>query len=171
MPCTSLLELIEIEPSNASQQLAVLRRTSLVTSTRSGGEVVYSVSVPEVDLLLAARAILSGIIVVRDEPEPQLTGTSTESLTGAFDLMSSAVDGSRTTRWTQVARRRTRRSRPGDPTGRPRGPGRDLPAGPPRWACRVALALGFELRLRYGRDGRTRHYSGRGRRACRHLRW
>src|SRR5690348_11201666 len=57
-----LLEEIAIEPSNLSQQLAVLRRTSMVVSRREGGEVVYSVSVPEVrDLLLAARTILSGI--------------------------------------------------------------------------------------------------------------
>jgi DNA-binding transcriptional ArsR family regulator len=60
-----LLEQIEIEPSNLSQQLAVLRRTSLVISHRRGGEVIYSVSSPEVrDLLLAARHILSGLIHV-----------------------------------------------------------------------------------------------------------
>lgn len=71
-----LLERIEIEPSNLSQQLAVLRRTSLVTSSRVGGEVVYSVSVPEVrDLLMSARTILS-LVAVRGEPEPQLTGTT-----------------------------------------------------------------------------------------------
>ncbi|MGD9958270.1 ArsR/SmtB family transcription factor [Nocardioides sp.] len=69
-----LLEKIAIEPSNLSQQLAVLRRTSLVVSHRQGGEVVYSVSVPEVrDLLLAARSILSGIIAVRGELEAELT--------------------------------------------------------------------------------------------------
>lgn len=57
-----LLELIAIEPSNLSQQLAVLRRTSLVTSRRLRGEVFYSVSSPEVrDLLLAARRILAHI--------------------------------------------------------------------------------------------------------------
>ena len=79
-----LLERIEIEPSNLSQQLAVLRRTSLVTSTRSGGEVVYSVSVPEVrDLLLAARTILSGIIAVRGALEPELTEPAAQKLTGA----------------------------------------------------------------------------------------
>ena len=56
-----LLEKISIEPSNLSQQLAVLRRTSLVVTYRRAGEVFYSVSVPEVrDLLLAARSILSG---------------------------------------------------------------------------------------------------------------
>lgn len=64
-----LLELIEIEPSNLSQQLAVLRRTSLVVATRQGGEVIYSVSVPEVrDLLMAARRILSGLIHVDNGP-------------------------------------------------------------------------------------------------------
>ncbi len=61
-----LLEQIDIEASNLSQQLAVLRRTSLVVSHRHGGEVRYSISVPEVrDLLLAARRILSGLIVVK----------------------------------------------------------------------------------------------------------
>lgn len=69
-----LLEKIAIEPSNLSQQLAVLRRTSLVVSHRSGGEVLYSVSVPEVrDLLLAARSILSGIIAVQGELDAELT--------------------------------------------------------------------------------------------------
>ncbi len=69
-----LLEKIAIEPSNLSQQLAVLRRTSLVVSHRQGGEVVYSVSVPEVrDLLLAARRILSGILAARGVLEAELT--------------------------------------------------------------------------------------------------
>lgn len=57
-----LLAAIGIEASSLSQQLAVLRRTSLVVSRREGGNVVYSVSVPEVrDLLAAARSILTGL--------------------------------------------------------------------------------------------------------------
>ena len=65
-----LLEKIAIEPSNLSQQLAVLRRTSLVVSHRQSGEVIYSVSVPEVrDLLLAARRILTGLINVDADSE------------------------------------------------------------------------------------------------------
>ena len=53
---------VEIEASNLSQQLSVLRRARMVTSTRRAGEVVYSISVPEVqDLLLAGRRILSQI--------------------------------------------------------------------------------------------------------------
>ncbi len=63
-----LLEAIEIEPSNLSQQLAVLRRAGLVVQHRVGGEVVYSVAVPEVrDLLMAARAILLELLSEQDE--------------------------------------------------------------------------------------------------------
>jgi DNA-binding transcriptional ArsR family regulator len=68
-----LLDAIAIEPSNLSQQLAVLRRTSLVVSHRRGSQVVYSVSVPEVrDLLLAARSILYGIAASQADLEPEL---------------------------------------------------------------------------------------------------
>lgn len=62
-----LLDRIEIESSNLSQQLAVLRHAGLVSQHRDGSTVVYSVSVPEVrDLLIAARAILLGIITEQD---------------------------------------------------------------------------------------------------------
>lgn len=72
-----LLEKIAIEPSNLSQQLAILRRTSMVVPHRNGAEVVYSVSVPEVrDLLLAARTILSGILASQVELEAELTPTT-----------------------------------------------------------------------------------------------
>jgi DNA-binding transcriptional ArsR family regulator len=67
-----LLENIAIEPSNLSQQLAVLRRASLVISHRQGGEVTYTISAPEVrELLLVAREILSGLIHVQDEVDRQ----------------------------------------------------------------------------------------------------
>jgi DNA-binding transcriptional ArsR family regulator len=63
-----LLAEIDIEPSNLSQQLAVLRRAGLVAQRREGSEVVYSVSVPEVrDLLMAARSILRQMIVDQDD--------------------------------------------------------------------------------------------------------
>jgi ArsR family transcriptional regulator len=68
-----LLQEIAIEPSNLSQQLAVLRRTQLVVSRRQAGEVIYSVSAPEVrDLLLAARRILTDLIKLDIEPTPGL---------------------------------------------------------------------------------------------------
>ena len=69
-----LLEQIAIEPSNLSQQLAVLRRTTLVASRRKDGEVVYSISVPEVrDLLIAARSILTSLAATQTEFESELT--------------------------------------------------------------------------------------------------
>ncbi len=68
-----LLSAIEIEPSNLSQQLAVLRRAGLVAQRREGSEVVYSVSVPEVrDLLLAARVILRTLIDGQDQLKKDL---------------------------------------------------------------------------------------------------
>lgn len=55
-----LREHVVIEASNLSQQLSVLRKAQLVVSNRKDGEVVYSISVPEVrDLLLAGRRILA----------------------------------------------------------------------------------------------------------------
>lgn len=72
------LEKIVIEPSNLSQQLAVLRRASMVVFYRRGSEVVYSVSVPEVrDLLLAARSILFGIAASQSDLEPEPAPVST----------------------------------------------------------------------------------------------
>ena len=54
-----LAQYIEIEASNLSAQLAVLRRAGLVVPRRVGHEAQYSISVPEVrDLLTAGRRIL-----------------------------------------------------------------------------------------------------------------
>ena len=64
-----LLQAITVEPSNLSQHLAVLRRTQLVLSRREGGEVIYSVSAPEVrELLLIARRILTDLLNLELEP-------------------------------------------------------------------------------------------------------
>jgi DNA-binding transcriptional ArsR family regulator len=58
-----LLDQIDIEPSNLSQQLAILRRAGLIVQRRDHGEVLYAISVPAVrELLLAARSILLGMI-------------------------------------------------------------------------------------------------------------
>jgi ArsR family transcriptional regulator len=62
-PVRELLEEIEIEPSSLSQQLAVLRRSGLVTATREGNTVIYALSTPDVaELLRAARRILTEMI-------------------------------------------------------------------------------------------------------------
>jgi DNA-binding transcriptional ArsR family regulator len=50
---------VGLEPSHLSQQLSVLRRTGLVTSSRRGSAVVYSLADPRIsDLLEMARSIL-----------------------------------------------------------------------------------------------------------------
>ena len=69
-----LLDKIAIEPSNLSQQLAVLRRTALVTSHRRDGAVVYAISVPEVrEFLLSARRILASLAAAQSDFVPELT--------------------------------------------------------------------------------------------------
>jgi len=59
-PVHELLASIAIEASNLSQQLSVLRKAGLVAQRREGGEVIYSLALPQVrDLLQAARIILT----------------------------------------------------------------------------------------------------------------
>jgi DNA-binding transcriptional ArsR family regulator len=58
-----LIAELEIEPSNLSQQLAVLRRAGLVTSAREGTSVNYTLATPAVvDLLVAGRGILASVL-------------------------------------------------------------------------------------------------------------
>ena len=68
-----LLQRIDVEPSNLSQHLAVLRRTQLVVSRRQRGEVIYSVSAPEVrELLIIARSILVDLINIDLDSAPRV---------------------------------------------------------------------------------------------------
>lgn len=62
-PVHELLAEIEVEASNLSQQLAVLRRAGLVSSRRDGTTVLYTLSSPEVaEMMAAARAVLGNVI-------------------------------------------------------------------------------------------------------------
>lgn len=71
-----LLEAIEIEASNLSQQLAVMRRAGLVSQRRVGGQVVYAISVPEVaELLAVGRRVLATIIADQDALKAELAPT------------------------------------------------------------------------------------------------
>ena len=68
LPVRDLLAEIDVEASNLSQQLAVLRRAGLVQSSRDGALVVYTLSTPDVaDLLRAARRILATMLVDQEE--------------------------------------------------------------------------------------------------------
>ena len=58
-----LLRAIDIEASNLSQQLAVLRRAGLVTTRKEGSTVYYSlVSTQIADLMAVARSILTSVL-------------------------------------------------------------------------------------------------------------
>lgn len=73
-PVHQLLASIAIEPSNLSQQLSVLRKAGLVVQRREGGQVVYSLTTPQVrELLLAARRILTDKHHTTDELVDELT--------------------------------------------------------------------------------------------------
>ncbi|MEU6146271.1 metalloregulator ArsR/SmtB family transcription factor [Streptomyces sp. NPDC047081] len=67
-PVRDLLAAIEVEPSNLSQQLAVLRRSGIVTATRTGSTVVYELAGGDVaELLAAARRILTTLLTGRQD--------------------------------------------------------------------------------------------------------
>ncbi|GAA2244562.1 MULTISPECIES: ArsR/SmtB family transcription factor [Kitasatospora] len=77
-----LLAALDIEASSLSQQLAVLRRTNLVTATRDGNTVLYALSTPDVaELLRAARRILSDVITGQNQLLHELAGTTTPEVT------------------------------------------------------------------------------------------
>ncbi|MBQ1045981.1 winged helix-turn-helix transcriptional regulator [Micromonospora sp. C32] len=67
LPVRDLLAALDVEASNLSQQLAVLRRAGMVTSYRDGPLVMYALSTPDVaDLLAAGRRILGAVLTDRD---------------------------------------------------------------------------------------------------------
>lgn len=62
MQVRDLLADLQVEPSSLSQQLAVLRRAGVVTSSRQGTSVLYAVNTPAVpELLAAGRKILAHV--------------------------------------------------------------------------------------------------------------
>ncbi len=86
-PVYELLAAIDIEQSNLSQQLAVLRRAGLVTQRREGAEVVYAASVPAVaELLLSARRLLADLLDGQEVLRGELEQTTTAPLELAPDV-------------------------------------------------------------------------------------
>jgi ArsR family transcriptional regulator len=68
MAVRDLLAAIEIEPSALSQQLAVLRRSGIVSATREGPTVVYALAGGDVaELMRAARRILTEMLAGQHE--------------------------------------------------------------------------------------------------------
>ncbi|MFD0153709.1 ArsR/SmtB family transcription factor [Streptomyces sp. NPDC055721] len=78
VPVRDLLSEIDIEPSNLSQQLAVLRRSGIVVSVRDGSTVSYALAGGDVaDLLRAARRILTEMLAGQSELLAELRDTDT----------------------------------------------------------------------------------------------
>jgi DNA-binding transcriptional ArsR family regulator len=74
---SELLADIEVESSNLSQQLAVLRRAGLVGSSRDGSAVVYTLSTPDVaQLLLFGRRILASMWTDQEGLLAELRGSA-----------------------------------------------------------------------------------------------
>ncbi|WUS98186.1 metalloregulator ArsR/SmtB family transcription factor [Streptomyces sp. NBC_00708] len=82
MPVRNLLAAIEVEPSNLSQQLAVLRRSGIVTATRESSTVVYELAGGDVaELMRAARKILTVMLAGQQDLLVQLHSSDTETAT------------------------------------------------------------------------------------------
>ncbi|MFF3649299.1 ArsR/SmtB family transcription factor [Streptomyces sp. NPDC002181] len=84
MPVRDLLAEIDIEPSNLSQQLAVLRRSGIVVSTRDGATVTYALAGGDVaELLRAARRILTELLAGQSELLAELRQVDPRPQSGA----------------------------------------------------------------------------------------
>ena len=67
-PVRDLLAEIDVEAPSLSQQLAVLRRSGIVTSSRVGASVVYALAGGDVaDLMRAARRILTEMLAGQNQ--------------------------------------------------------------------------------------------------------
>ena len=76
-PVGELAELLDVEMSHLSQQLAVLRRAGLVVTRKEGSTVHYSLTSPQVaELLAVARRILTEVLAGQVELLADLQATS-----------------------------------------------------------------------------------------------
>jgi ArsR family transcriptional regulator len=74
---SDLLSEIDVEPSSLSQHLAVLRRSGLVESRRSGNAVTYRLADPSVAAFLAAaRVVLTSTLTKLRQTLEDLAGES-----------------------------------------------------------------------------------------------
>ncbi len=79
-PVHELLAEIDVEASNLSQQLAVLRRAGIVVSSRDGSTVIYSLGTSDVaDLMRAARRFLTELLGNRETLLTELRATGSQA--------------------------------------------------------------------------------------------
>ncbi|MFG2896273.1 ArsR/SmtB family transcription factor [Streptomyces zaomyceticus] len=92
VPVRELLNEIEIEPSNLSQQLAVLRRSGIVISIRDGSTVSYALAGGDVaELLRAARRILTELLAGQNELLAELRHTDSSAHAASSALPSPGI--------------------------------------------------------------------------------
>jgi ArsR family transcriptional regulator len=73
-PVSELLHELNLEPSNLSQQLAVLRRAGIVIATRHGTSVSYELAATDVaELMRAARRFLTEVLAGQGQLLAELT--------------------------------------------------------------------------------------------------
>ena len=76
MAVSQMLVELDLEASSLSQQLAVLRRAGIVTSTRRGSGVVYELAASDVaELMRAARRFLTEVLSGQGELLAELRGS------------------------------------------------------------------------------------------------
>jgi ArsR family transcriptional regulator len=74
-PVSDLLSELGIEASSLSQQLAVLRRAGIVTSTRRGTSVIYELAASDLEALMqAARRFLTEVLAGQGQLLAELIG-------------------------------------------------------------------------------------------------
>ena len=143
-----LLDDIGVESSSLSQQLAVLRRAGLVSSSRDGRAVVYTLATPDVaQLLLYGRRILASMCV-----------RSGGSARRAPRIGQDRVSARRAWR-PSISCGRRRISSSSCCRAADLAAGRESPAGPDRRRGVASLpcpGAGVRCGLRAGRTGRTR---------------
>lgn len=82
-PVRELLAEIDIEASSLSQQLAVLRRAGIVTSSREGSAVMYALAASDVaELMQAARRFLTEVLAGQSELLAELQRQTVDSTVG-----------------------------------------------------------------------------------------
>jgi ArsR family transcriptional regulator len=73
-----MLTELDVEATNLSQQLAVLRRAGIVTSTRDRSAMIYELAASDVaELMQAARRFLTEVLAGQRELLAELNRTST----------------------------------------------------------------------------------------------
>ena len=79
---------IDIEASSLSQQLAILRRAGIVTSSRDGAAVMYQLAASDVaELMAAARRFLTEVLAGQGELLAELQRTANSAAEQLMSIM------------------------------------------------------------------------------------